>query len=85
MEYLSNYDIFNLGNSSPVGLKEMISILEKKLNIRANINYEISDSEVKNTFADIKKAKLSLNFKPKTNLDEGLDKFIDWFKEYYLN
>ena len=81
----NNYDIFNLGNSTPVGLKEMISILEKKLNMRANINYEISDSEVKNTFADIKKAELSLNFKPKTNLDEGLDKFIDWFKEYYLN
>ncbi len=39
--------------------------------------------DVKKTFADISLAKVDLNYEPKTNVDQGIEKFVSWFREYY--
>lgn len=78
------FDIFNLGNSHPIKILDFISLLEKLLQKKANINLlPMQKGEVIETFADISKSKDLLKFNPKTSLEEGLNKFISWYKEYH--
>lgn len=77
------YDIFNLGNNSPVLLNEFIHLLEKALGKKAVKNYlpqAKGDMEV--TYADISKAKKLLNFQPTTDLETGLRHFANWFLKF---
>jgi UDP-glucuronate 4-epimerase len=82
MEYKSSkFEIFNLGNSYPVKLIELIESIEDVLGKKAIIDRlpeQIGD--VPHTLADISKAKLLLNYSPKTSLTEGLNQFIKWKK-----
>ena len=79
-----NCEIFNLGNNKSEDLLNMISIIEKKLKIKAKINLlPIQPGDVKATCADIEKSKNLLNFSPKIKLDKGLNLFIDWYLRYY--
>lgn len=76
-----NFEIINLGNSQPIVLSQIISLLEKNLNKKANIKYypeQIGDPSI--TFADISKAKKLLNYHPKVKIGEGIKRFIDWYK-----
>lgn len=78
------YEVINLGNSNTVKLEYFISLLEKELGKKAQKNMlskQPGDMEITN--ADITKAKSLLEFEPKTNIEEGIKKFINWFKEYY--
>jgi UDP-glucuronate 4-epimerase len=78
-----DFDIFNLGNSHPIKILDFISLLEKLLNKKAIINLlPIQKGEVIETYADIDKSKELLKFSPKISLEEGLNKFIKWYKEY---
>ena len=78
-----NCEIFNLGNNKSESLMEIVSIIEKKLNKKAIIQFEpMQLGDVKKTFADIGKAKNKLNFSPKTNVNNGICKFIDWYLDY---
>ena len=80
MEYKSSkFEIFNLGNSYPVKLIELIESIENVLGKKAIIDSlpeQIGD--VPHTLADISKAKVFLNYSPKTSLTEGLKQFIEW-------
>lgn len=63
----------------------MIELLEKNLKIKAKKKFlEMQKGEVIKTYANISKAKKFLNFNPKTSIEEGIFKFIKWFKESYL-
>lgn len=77
----SQYEIFNLGNNEPIKLIQLVSMLEKALGKKAIIK-RLPDQmgDVPMTFADIKKAKKLLGYKPKTNLQTGLQKFVTWFR-----
>jgi UDP-glucuronate 4-epimerase len=76
-------EIFNLGNHKPQSVLELIAILEKLLGKKAQIRYETpSRGEVATTFADIRKSKQMLAFRPSTALEEGLTQFIAWHKEH---
>jgi len=78
------YNIFNIGNSQPVPLMEYINELEKSLKIKAKKNYlPMQDGDVKATSADTKLLEEWINFKPKTTVKEGINKFVDWYKNYY--
>ncbi|PKM91838.1 protein CapI [Candidatus Falkowbacteria bacterium HGW-Falkowbacteria-1] len=78
------YEIFNLGNSQTVEVGYLIKLLEENLNKKANIKLEpIQPGDVEKTFANISKAKKMLNYDPKTNIEEGVKKFVEWYKEYY--
>ena len=78
-----DFDIFNLGNSLPIKILDLIALIEKLLNKKAIINMlPIQKGEVIETYADISKSQRLLKFDPKISLEEGLNKFIDWYKNY---
>jgi UDP-glucuronate 4-epimerase len=74
------YDIFNLGESETIQLKDLILAIEKALGKKAKIN-ELPEQpgDMPLTYADISKARKLLGYNPTTKLHEGLPKFIDWF------
>ena len=80
-----NYEceIFNLGNNKSEHLMNVIKLIEKQLN-KAKINFKpMREGDMLETFADITKSKKMLDYNPKTNLEDGLPRLVDWYKEYY--
>jgi len=74
------FDIFNLGESETIMLKDLIAGVEKALGKKAKINQlPEQPGDVPLTCADISKAKKLLGYNPKTPLTDGLPKFFDWF------
>lgn len=77
----SNYEVFNLGESRTVELNELISLLEKELDTDAIINRQPPQpGDVPQTFADISKARSLLGYDPKIQIEEGLHRFVEWFR-----
>ena len=75
------YEILNLGNSSPVSLKEMINTIAEVLNKTPNIQeLPMQPGDVERTFADISKAKKLIGYNPKTSFKEGIENFVKWYK-----
>jgi UDP-glucuronate 4-epimerase len=76
------FDIFNLGESDTIQLKDLIAAIEKALGKKAKINQlPEQPGDVPLTCADISKARKLLNYNPTTPLSVGLPKFVDWFLE----
>jgi UDP-glucuronate 4-epimerase len=77
----TNYEIFNFGESRTVKLSELISLLEENLGKKAIINrLPLQPGDVPQTFADVSKAKKLLGYNPTTPIEEGIAKFVKWFK-----
>jgi len=84
------YKVYNIGNNSPESLMDFVNILEQKL-----MKYGIIDTEaekellpmqpgdVYQTYADVSELEKDFGFKPSTSLEEGLDHFAKWYKDYY--
>lgn len=84
LDKVEKFEIFNLGNNSPVNLLDFISIIEKKLGKQAIKKFKpLQKGEMLSTYADIKSSIEKLNFKPKTNIEVGMEKFIDWYTKTY--
>jgi UDP-glucuronate 4-epimerase len=80
------YDVFNLGGSQPVELRELIAKLELLTGKKASIRrYPEQAGDMKSTWADISKARELLGYSPTTSIDEGLEKFLEWYKAENLN
>ena len=78
------HQIFNIGNSKQIKLMDFIDELEKSLNVKADKKFlEIQPGDVKSTFSDCSKLENYINFKPNTNLSDGVNKFASWCKEYF--
>jgi UDP-glucuronate 4-epimerase len=78
----SKYEIINLGESRTVELRELISLLEKALDMRAEIDRQpLQPGDVPQTFADIAKARRLLGYDPQTQIEAGIEKFVEWFRE----
>ena len=76
-----NCDIYNLGNSYPVSLNNFISNCERTVGKTGNYGVlSNQEGDVPHTYANITKAKLDLNYNPKTSLEEGLKKTYGWLK-----
>jgi UDP-glucuronate 4-epimerase len=74
------FDIFNLGESETIQLKDLIEKIEKSLGQKAKINQlPEQPGDVPLTCADISKARRLLGYNPTTQLSEGLPRFIEWF------
>src|SRR6059058_4225846 len=74
------YDVFNLGESETIQLKDLIVAIENALGKKAKVNQlPEQPGDMPLTCADISKARKLLGYKPTTKLSEGLQKFIDWF------
>ena len=75
------YEILNLGNSSPVSLKEMINIIGKCLNVVPDIEeLPMQPGDVDRTYACIDKAQNMIGYNPQTPFEEGIKKFVKWYK-----
>jgi UDP-glucuronate 4-epimerase len=82
----SNYEIFNLGESQTIELRELIGLIEENLGKKAIIErQEMQPGDVPVTFADIGKARELLNYRPQTKIADGIPKFTEWFKRCDLN
>jgi len=77
--------IFNIGGHESIDLKDFVSIIEKNLSKKADIILEpMQKGDVKDSMADNNSLFSEINFKPQTNFIDGVSKFINWYKEYYL-
>jgi UDP-glucuronate 4-epimerase len=78
----TNYEIFNLGESQTIELKDLIVLLEENLGKKALIDRQpMQPGDVPLTFADISKARELLNYNPTTKIEQGIPKFTNWFVE----
>ncbi|MEQ9423209.1 MAG: NAD-dependent epimerase [Cyclobacteriaceae bacterium] len=79
------YKIYNIGNNNPVGLMEFIKAIEIALGKEAIKEYlPLQDGDVPHTFANVDGLMDVVNFKPTTNIQHGVSKFVSWYEEYYL-
>lgn len=77
-------EVYNLGNKSPVEVKDMISMLEKLLGEPAEKQMRpISDGDVLFTHANVTKAFVDFGYVPSTPLEEGLQKFVEWYRSTF--
>lgn len=77
----SIHEVFNLGESETTQLRRLIELIEQALGAKAIIDRQpMQPGDVPVTFADIAKARELLNYSPKTKIDEGIPKFVDWFR-----
>jgi UDP-glucuronate 4-epimerase len=83
MDLESPCEVFNLGNHRPEELLTFVAILEKHLGKKAKVILSpMQKVDVLTTFADIDHSSKKLGFSPKTNLEIGLKKFVDWYLSY---
>lgn len=76
--------LYNIGNSKPVKLLDFISEIEKQLGKKASkILLPMQPGDVERTWADVRSFKEQFNYNPDTSIEEGVSKFIKWFKNYY--
>ena len=78
------YKIFNIGNSNPVPLMDYISAIEKSLNLTAEkVFLEMQPGDVESTSANTSSLEEWTNFKPNTPYQEGVNKFVNWYRDFY--
>lgn len=78
------YQIYNIGNNSPVNLMDFITAIEEKLGIEAKKNFmPLQAGDVPETYANVDDLYQDIDFKPQTSIKEGVGKFIDWYLDYY--
>jgi UDP-glucuronate 4-epimerase len=76
------FEIYNLGESQTTSLKELIRLIEEAFGKKANIEtMEFQPGDVSVTYADITKAKRMLKYQPKVKMKEGIQRFVEWYKE----
>jgi len=81
---IAPHKIFNLGNNKPIKLMDYIRIIEKACSKKANLKLlPMQPGDVLETYADIENSMEELGFSPKINLDEGIPRFVEWFREYH--
>ena len=77
----TDYEVINLGESRTVELRELISLIETELGKRAQIDWQPPQpGDVPQTFADISKARKLLRYDPQTQIEAGIQRFVQWFK-----
>ncbi len=78
------YEIFNIGNGNPKKLLDYLKNIEKNLKIQPKIkNLPLQIGDIIKTHSNINKLKKYTGYKPKTNINNGISKFIEWYKDYY--
>ena len=81
-ENANKHEVFNLGNDNPIKIRNMLHQIEQIIGKKALIQPSITKNEMLKTHADITKAKNLLGYDPKVCFDEGIKRFLDWFKHY---
>ena len=80
----SYYRIYNIGNNQPVELTKLIQILEDKIRRKAIIKWlPMQPGDVPVTSAKIDELSTAVGYRPNTSIEEGVSRFVDWYREYY--
>ena len=83
-KYKIPFDIFNIGNGNPKKLIEYLKQIEKNLNKNAKIKkLPLQVGDVFKTHADVGKLNKKINYRSKTNINDGVKKFVEWYLENY--
>ena len=78
------WSIFNIGNNVPTELEYFISVIEKNLGKKAIKNYlKMQPGDVSETTADIKKLNKITGFTPEIKIEDGIPKFLSWYKGFH--
>ncbi|MBH2535304.1 NAD-dependent epimerase [Serratia marcescens] len=78
------YHVYNIGNNTPVKLMEYITALEQALGVTARKNMlPMQPGDVMDTSADTAELYCDIGFKPETSVEEGVKRFVDWYKAFY--
>jgi UDP-glucuronate 4-epimerase len=78
------YRLYNIGNNQPVELMKFIEAIEQKIGKKAIKNFmDIQKGDVPATYADVDDLMMDVGFRPDTSIDEGIGKFVQWYKTYY--
>jgi UDP-glucuronate 4-epimerase len=80
----ARYAVYNIGNHQPVALLDYIAAMEAALGKKARLEMKpMQPGDVKATYADTTALAEAVGFAPATPLDQGLQRFAEWFKDYY--
>jgi UDP-glucuronate 4-epimerase len=78
------YRIYNIGNNKPVQLMRYIEVLEKSLGKKAQIEMlPMQPGDVQATMADVSALENEMGYRPKTTVEEGVPRFVEWYRSYY--
>lgn len=78
------YRIYNIGNSRPVKLMDFVQAIEKCLGRKAIMNLiPMQPGEVEKTWADVQELTKKIDYAPSTPVEEGISRFIDWYRSFY--
>ncbi len=83
IDHPDGYKIYNIGNSNPVHLMDFISLIERFTGKKAKTNLmPMQMGDVPKTWASVTALQNDLGYKPQTNIEHGIEQFINWYKEY---
>lgn len=78
------YKVYNIGNNSPVRLMEFVEAIENRIGKIAKKNFmDLQPGDVPETYANVEDLFKNINFKPSTNIQDGVNNFVDWYLDYY--
>jgi UDP-glucuronate 4-epimerase len=76
--------VFNIGNHQPVKLMDLVGLIEQALGRKAEIiKAPMQQGDVPATFADVANLQALVDFKPSTPIEDGVNRFIAWFRTYH--
>jgi len=78
------YRVYNIGNHSPIALMDYIACIEKAVGKTAKKNFlPMQPGDVPATYADVSDLKADIGFEPKTAIEDGVQRFVAWYRQYY--
>ena len=78
------YRVYNIGNNQPVELMRYVRVLEDCLGKKAEMDLlPMQDGDVPATYANTESLETAVGFRPATPVNVGIQRFVDWYKEYY--
>ena len=81
---LAPWRIYNIGNSRPIALRDYVKAIERSLGKEACLEFlPLQPGDVPDTFADVSDLVEEFNYKPSTNIEDGIGKFVSWYRSYY--
>lgn len=78
------YRIYNIGNEQPVELLRYIEVLEQCLGRKANMELlPLQPGDVPDTEADVSDLVANVGYRPRVSVEEGVARFVEWYRDYY--
>jgi len=78
------YRIYNIGNNQPVELMRFINVLEECIGKQAKLELlPMQDGDMQRTYADVSRLTIDFDYMPRTTIEQGVPRFVQWYKDYY--